>query len=67
MRRVLLRCICGNTLAAEIAGLTVVRHRGREWAGFVVSIRCERCGRIWRPGEDQRLDAKADEEAASLA
>ena len=47
---VLVKCPnCGNTLAASLAGLSLVKHRGREWAGFVVSIRCEECGHVWKP------------------
>jgi hypothetical protein len=49
----LIRCgHCGHILAAEVAGLTVIRRgnpRGKpyEWTGFAVSIRCDACGCSW--------------------
>lgn len=47
--RRLIRCNnCGTVLAAEVAGLSVVTHRGREWVGQVISMKCS-CGEIWRP------------------
>lgn len=39
---------CGKILGARVAGEMVIRHRGREWVGQAVSIRCERCGAVWR-------------------
>lgn len=51
---VLVKCPhCGNTLAATFAGLSLVQHRGRQWSGFVVSIKCELCGQVWKPEQKE--------------
>ncbi|HEV2124215.1 MAG TPA: hypothetical protein VGW38_15755 [Chloroflexota bacterium] len=44
----LITCPNGHTLGALVAGMTVIRHRGREWVGIPLSIRCE-CGAVWQP------------------
>jgi uncharacterized Zn finger protein len=48
----LIRCAgCGHVLGERVAGEIVVRHRGREIVGRVASMRCERCGAIWKQVE----------------
>lgn len=50
----LIRCAgCGHVLAAEVAGLQVIRRgnpRGRpyEWVGLAHTIKCDQCGACWR-------------------
>lgn len=46
-----LRCdACGRVLGEWAAGLLVMRHRGREVViRAIESIRCEQCGRVWKP------------------
>jgi phage FluMu protein Com len=47
--RRLIRCDeCGNILAAEVAGLSIVTSQGKEWTGWVVSIKCPNCRTVWR-------------------
>jgi hypothetical protein len=44
----LVRCgACGTVLAAEVAGLLYVQHRGRKILGRILSIVCDRCGARW--------------------
>lgn len=53
--RRLVRCaVCKTILASEVAGLSVVTRRSKhgetyEWVGIVLSMKCDRCGAIWRP------------------
>lgn len=51
------RCPCGNILARYVAGCFVVTRAGRELVSLsVVSITCERCGRVWRPSDSAEGD-----------
>lgn len=43
---------CGNTLGEYFPGRVIVRHGRREIVmgiSDLLSVRCERCGRIWQP------------------
>ena len=45
----LIRCpSCRTVLGALVAGESIIRHRRREWVGRVYSIRCEKCGAVWK-------------------
>lgn len=46
-----IRCTnCDQVLGVLCAGHVAINHHGREvLADHVVAIRCERCGRIWKP------------------
>ena len=66
-------CACGNSLGESAAGYVVVRHDRREivmLAAGLVAVRCERCGRIWRPdlqrvtGNGEVLDEAKDPSGA---
>jgi hypothetical protein len=41
---------CGWTLGERVGAFVIIRHAKREViAGQVVSIKCEKCGTLWRP------------------
>jgi DNA-directed RNA polymerase subunit RPC12/RpoP len=52
-----LRCPrCGNSLGQVVAGMVTSTHEGRTWVitlSSKTSIRCERCGGVWR-ADDRR-------------
>jgi uncharacterized Zn finger protein len=53
----MIRCRqCRNVLGAAVAGEVVIRYHGREWVGRVYSIRCEKCGAVWRAGEQVLIE-----------
>lgn len=44
-----IRCQCGQPLGQLIAGVFVIRHRGREIVcEHVITVKCERCGHVTR-------------------
>lgn len=51
---------CRHLLAMCVAGEQVIRHRGREWVGRAWSIRCERCGGLWRADAVPASTSSAD-------
>ncbi len=66
----LIRCpSCRTVLGALVAGESIIRHRRREWVGRVYSIRCEKCGAVWRPErvETERGTSQGNEDRTSTA